>query len=80
MKYVILFSILLLQACSPSGTLRADSLTKPCEFVDLVEGQATPKECFVTHYVNRDLNDACNLEREQMRKHSASDEPWYHIW
>lgn len=37
-------------------------------------------ECFVINHINGAYNDACNRERDQMRKHSVHEPEWYEIF
>ena len=69
-----------ISSCSPTGTLRAETLTDECKFIKVEKGKTSPMECFVINHINGAYNDACNRERDQMRKHSVHEPEWYEIF
>ena len=80
--FVIILPILMIctSSCSPTGTLRAETLTDDCKFIKSEIGRTTPMECFINNKYNEIYVNSCNEERAQMRKHSVHELEWWEIF
>ena len=66
---LFLFLMSGMSSCTPAATGRRQNLTDDCKFVEYKPGETTCKELFIIHNVNKKLNESCNKDMAQIRKH-----------